>query len=188
MPANKSKQKPLNLLPQNKFDASLWGRILKWTLSTFRAVVIFVELIVIVGFLTRFWLDIEHSDLNDEIEQKQAIINSYAKLERDFKQTQSRLTLWENNSSPNNHFSKLLDKVVSKLPPEIQLTSLSNQNGIVTISIATITEQPVAQFIVNLREEPEFATIAITQAKTEKGSSFIDITLRTSPANTSEGV
>ena len=181
MPAKKTKQKSLNLLPQNKFEASLWGRILKWTLSTFRVIVIFVELVVIIGFLTRFWLDIEHSDLNDEIEQKQAVIVSYSKLEKDFKSTQDKLFLWEQENSPENHFSTLLNKIVANLPPLVQLTSLSNQDGIINIGISTTTEQPVAQFIANLKQYPEFATLAISQAKNDKGSAYIDVILTTTP-------
>ena len=65
MPAKKEPE--INLLPQEEFEGSVIGRILKWGLSTFRIIVIIVEMVVMAAFLSRFWLDAKNSDLNEDI-------------------------------------------------------------------------------------------------------------------------
>lgn len=82
MPARKKKTKAINLLPQEAFAKTTLGRTLTWLLSTFRIIVISVEMVVVVAFLSRFWLDARITDLNDELKQKQAVITSLATFEK----------------------------------------------------------------------------------------------------------
>jgi len=89
----KQKQLKINLLAQEEFATSVLGRILSWALSTFRVIVIAVEMIVVVAFLSRFWLDARITDLNDELKQKQAIVASQATFEKRFRSAQSRLEI-----------------------------------------------------------------------------------------------
>ena len=51
-----ARKEEINLLPQKGFEATTAGRILAWILSTFRIIVIITELLVMVAFLSRFWL------------------------------------------------------------------------------------------------------------------------------------
>ena len=85
----KSKKEEINLLPQKGFASTTAGRILAWILSTFRIIVIVTEIIVMVAFLSRFWLDAQNTDLDEEITQKQALIAASLGFEKRFKQTQS---------------------------------------------------------------------------------------------------
>ena len=83
--AARKKSSRINLLPQEEFAASTLGRILAWILSTFRILVIMTELIVILAFLSRFWLDARTTDLNEEIKQylrftAQIAIEEFAKV------------------------------------------------------------------------------------------------------------
>lgn len=183
MPANKNKKKHLNLLPKNQFDASLLGRILKWTLSTFRVLVIFVELIVISGFLMRFYLDIQHTDLNDEIEQKTAIIESYSSFEKDFKETQTRLALWESMASPENNFGLLFDKISKSIPQDVELNDLKKVDQTIEIKASTLNEAAVNQFVANLKAYPELSTISVVSIETQKDSPLIIVTLKTQNAS-----
>lgn len=90
MPANK---KSINLLPEDEFEASFVGKLLKWALTIGRYIVIGTELVVIGSFLARFSLDRQVTDLNEAIAQKQAVLNSYGDLEKQARSIQSRLTL-----------------------------------------------------------------------------------------------
>ena len=70
------KKKNINLLPKEEFDASVVGRLLRWAMGTFRIIVIITEMIVMAAFLSRFWLDAQNSDLNDEIRFASSQIDS----------------------------------------------------------------------------------------------------------------
>src|SRR3990167_1085348 len=85
----------INLLPQEEFESSTFGRVLKWLLSSFRIMVIITELVVMTAFLSRFWLDAKTTDLNDSIKQKQAVIESQNNFEKEFRKTQNRLVIFK---------------------------------------------------------------------------------------------
>src|SRR3989344_780469 len=92
MPKSKEQIK-INLIPQDEFESSTFGRVLKWALSTFRIMVIVTELLVMSAFLSRFWLDARNSDLNEEIEIKKAQIGAYQDVEDSFRKYQAKLVL-----------------------------------------------------------------------------------------------
>jgi hypothetical protein len=62
-PARKKLDINVNLLPQDPFFETVFGRFLKWALSIGRYIVIFTELIVILSFASRFTLDRMVTDL-----------------------------------------------------------------------------------------------------------------------------
>ena len=64
MSAHKKQQ--VNLLPEKGFTSTTTGRVLTWILSTFRIIVIVTEIIVMIAFLSRFWLDAQNTDLSEE--------------------------------------------------------------------------------------------------------------------------
>jgi len=85
MPKNKS----INLLPQEEFEASTIGRVLKWATGTFRIIVIITEMVVMAAFLSRFWLDAQNSDLTDSIKIRSAQISAQGDLEKRFREIQT---------------------------------------------------------------------------------------------------
>src|SRR5687767_5886225 len=120
MPKNKS----INLLPQEEFDASIVGRVLKWAMGTFRIIVIITEMIVMAAFLSRFWLDAQNSDLNEQIKVKTAQISAQADFEKQFKNLQARLNIVKLITQAAPTTTKI-DLVATKTPQDIILTSIS---------------------------------------------------------------
>ena len=64
----------INLLPKSDFEASFWGKFLKWGVSSGRYLVILTELVVIVAFLSRFKLDWDYAAVRDRINGKRAVL------------------------------------------------------------------------------------------------------------------
>jgi hypothetical protein len=87
------KNKTINLLPQEEFESSIIGRILRWAMGTFRIIVIITEIIVMGAFLSRFWLDAQNSTLSDGIKIKSSQIQSLADIEKEFRNIQSKLNM-----------------------------------------------------------------------------------------------
>ncbi len=177
MPAQ-PKKKLVNLVPRSGFEDTTAGRVLKWTLSTFRMLVIFVELVVIAGFITRFWLDVEHSDLNDEIKQKTQLIESYNSLETNFKKAQAKLLLFKAMDDQDNRNSDLIAALTTKIPNGANLSQFKRDVGSMEISIESVSEQAMAQLISNLEASQDFTDMKLIRVQSQEGNPYVIYTLQ----------
>jgi Tfp pilus assembly protein PilN len=176
MPAKKSKS--INLLPQEEFEVSIVGRILKWAMTTFRFIVIITEMIVMGAFLSRFWLDAQNSDLNDSLKIKSAQISSQSSFENEFRDLQDRISVFK-ELTKGTGASVVLDKVVSKIPDGVSLQSISNQEGSVQVKGVSASELGIAQFVSNLKNEKSFKNISLGQiSSSESNSAFTIFSIR----------
>jgi Tfp pilus assembly protein PilN len=165
MPAKKENK--INLLPQEEFAASTFGRILAWALGSFRIIVIVTEMIVVVAFLSRFWLDAEASDLNDAIKQKKAIISSMATVEKEFRDAQERLSVFSAMTKEEKPVSSLLNKIISALPSDVLLSSISASEDAIQLKGSSASERSISQFMVNLKSSGDFSEVSLVSADTD---------------------
>lgn len=163
----------INLLPQEEFASSTLGRILAWAISTFRIIVIAVELVVVIAFLSRFWLDAKLADLNDEIKQKQAVIVSQSSFETTFRNAQQKLNIFSKISAQENQSLPFVQKIISVMPSDTQLVSLAIVEKEVDVKANGLTEQSVAQFIANLEGLGIFESVTLRQIDSDENSAFI---------------
>ena len=184
----KIKNEGINLLPKKGFYTTLAGRILTWILSTFRGIVIFTEIIVMIAFLSRFWLDAKNSDLSDEIDQKQAVIISTLDFEKEYIITQNKLKVFENVLAGEIHASNILKNITESVPNGISLTSLNFGNSLLTINGNSISEIEIQQFIVNLKSHPNFKKISIVNiALDPRTANLINFQLKVDTQEVSKG-
>ncbi len=80
----------INLVPQDEFEKSLVGKVLRWTLTAGKSIVVITEFVVILAFLSRFKLDRDLNDLNEVIEQKTLVVESYADTETQMRLLQTK--------------------------------------------------------------------------------------------------
>lgn len=146
------KNKLINLLPQEEFDASILGRVLKWAMGSFRIIVILTEMVVMAAFLSRFWLDAQNSDLDNSIKITAAQISAQASFEKEFRILQKKLNIFKQVVLSSNK-SIRLDSIASKIPQDITLTSISDQGGTAQIKGLAGSEMGIAQFIGNLKSD-----------------------------------
>lgn len=166
--AARKKSPRINLLPQEEFAASTLGRILAWILSTFRILVIMTELIVILAFLSRFWLDARTTDLNEEIKQKQTIVSASSGFEKEFRRAQKRLDIYSEMTLEDKPATALVNTVSSYLPAEAFLVSISQIGSEVQIKGKSFTERAIAQFIANLESSNLFQEVSLSQVDTSQ--------------------
>lgn len=150
MSAKKSQSK-INLLPQKGFEVTTAGRVLSWILSTFRIIVILTELIVMIAFLSRFWLDAQNTDLTEEIQQKHSVLAASLDFEKDFKDVQKRLEIYSDLNKNEKKISYSLNFIDSYLPTDLFLTSAIYSEGMWQIEGVSASEKSVQQYIVNLQ-------------------------------------
>lgn len=157
----------INLLPQEEFESSTLGRILKWLLSTFRVIVIATEIVVIGAFLFRFWADAQNSDLTENINQKKSVIASYSQVEKSFRDTQKKLNIFSSLTKEENRFSGLLKEVSSYLPLDVTLTYISITTTDLELRASTASEQSASQTVVNLTSSKLFENVTITSIESK---------------------
>lgn len=185
MPAKKEKE--INLLPQNEFEASILGRVLRWMLSTFRVIVIITELVVMGAFLSRFWLDVQNSDLNETIKQNVGIITSYQDIEREFNLAQKRLKI-NSEITKQTPRSEEIKLITSLLPSDISLISVSSDAGSSQIKGVSGSEQGIAQFITNLETQKQVGKVELSQLDSDKQNpSYIIFTIKLTPEEEKKG-
>jgi len=171
MPARK---KLINLLPQEEFEASILGRILRWAMTTFRFIVIITELVVMSAFLSRFWLDAKNSDLNDTLEVKSAQISAQSDFEKDFRSLQDRLKIFK-DASKDTKSSDTLTIISAKTPADVSLVSVSLQDKSAQVKGTSGSELGIAQFVSNLKADTAFKEVVLGQVSSSEGNSALTV-------------
>ncbi|HKC05101.1 MAG TPA: PilN domain-containing protein [Patescibacteria group bacterium] len=175
-----AKSKRINLLPQEEFEASIMGRVLRWAMGTFRIIVIITEMIVMGAFLSRFWLDAQNSDLSDKIKVQNAEITAQADFEKEFRGVQTKLKIFNNIHQASTSF-KTLKTIASKIPTDVVLTSLTINSTATDIKGASGSESGIAQLISNLKAEPTFKTVDLgSLGSSETDSGITNFSIRIS--------
>ena len=161
MSAQKRKDE-INLLPERGFESTTTGRVLVWILSTFRVIVIVTEFIVMVAFLSRFWLDAQNSDLDEKIQQRQAVLAASLNFEQQFKNTQIRLKIFSDLVNQKDE-GEILKLITESLPPDIILTELTTIDKQIEIFGNTSNERGIQQLIINLNSKEEFGNFDVVK-------------------------
>lgn len=177
MPAKKKGHPTINLLPQDEFENSLLGRILRWILTSFRVIVIVVELVVIIGFVSRFYFDTKNADLDDSTKEKASIVASYATFEQEFRGVQKKLESFSDFTKEGDQVEPVINYVKDRLPVDINLTLISREGNTVKIQGQSAAESSILQFIANAKAGSMFDDVVVTQISNEEDTPLLDFTL-----------
>lgn len=183
--AKKNKvNKDINLLPQEEFAASTLGRTLKWLLSTFRMIVISTEMVVMIAFLSRFWLDSQNNDLTDSISQERIVVGSYKDVETKFRLTQQKLdTFSKTIASPQ--MNTVVAKLAPAIPNTVSLQSLTLKGNTLQLEVQAPSEEDGQQLIANLQGSKSFQNTKLVSAQLKDAQT--SFTLDTSYFNQTNG-
>lgn len=182
-----TKSKQINLIPQDEFQSSNFGRILRWALSTFRVMVIVTELVVMSAFLSRFWLDAKNSDLNDEINVSKSQIIAFKNIEAEFRSLQKRISIAKTIYSLP-HTSSIISNIFKFIPEDIVLTSVSSSENQLLIKGSSLLEKSIAQFLVNLEQDKDLIDINLSQVSSNlENSSTISFVISAKLIKLAEG-
>jgi len=170
----KTAQIKINLVPKDPFFSTIVGKILKWSLSAGRYVVIFTELVVIMSFIARFTLDRKVTDLNGSINQKKQIILSYGDTEKNFRTVQEKISQYKQTEQETN-IVDTFENLSKIMPDGITLQELAIRPTSVVISGKTLSQTSFNLLINNLQISPNFLKINvgdIESSNEEPGLSF----------------
>lgn len=181
------KQPEINLLPQDKFAKTALGRLINWLLSTFRVIVILIEMVVMMAFLSRFWLDAKNSDLKDEMQEKQAIVEAFKDLEEGFNKWAQKARVFQNLSAAGNIHSSVLEKIVPQIPLDISLNNIAYTYDFYSFTGSSPSENSIQQLIVNLKSEKSFTAVSLTSLRQNAETGLLDFKIDFSLNKNQEG-
>jgi Tfp pilus assembly protein PilN len=152
----------INLLSQDEFEKTTLGKFLKWALSFGRYIVIGTELVVILSFLSRFKLDRDLTDLYEEMEQKQIIVESSKEIEDEFRNTQEEIKIIKTLEKEQLKSDQLLSLLDTLTPAEVEITSLAVDRSNLQFEAQAPSEEIYKQMVQNLKTSPGFTKVNIS--------------------------
>lgn len=159
-----ARKRQISLLPQEGFESTTLGRVLTWSLNTGRFIVIITELVVILAFLSRFWLDRTLTDLNEQIGQKVNLIKATKTFEEQYRLVQQRLlSIKEISQKPD--FGHLTKTILAQVPTEVKLDKISVAIEEIQITGLSLSETGIEIFI-NQLDKQKLGQVKITQLTT----------------------
>ena len=172
MPAN---QPTINLLDKSGSTDSPWNRIMIWITSYGRYIMIMTELIVLIAFASRFSLDRKLSDLNENISQKQEILEVNTELEKTIRETQEKISaiklLMREQPAP----IETLTTIQTLLPTGAYLETLTIDKNKINTNVTTDSSDSFTRFLTNFSSTTTLTSVEI--GKVGKNPNGIQFTL-----------
>lgn len=162
MPANTP---TINLLGTEDLQHSPWGRILSWATTYGRYIMIMTEIIVLLAFISRFSLDRKLTDLNEEIVQKQAIIEANISFEEEFRSLQNRIAAIKTLLSSQGGLRDVLEEIQRLLPPDVHFESLTLGEEKLTAKTIARTTAGFSQFVSNISKSASLKNIEMGEIR-----------------------
>lgn len=166
----------INLLPKEELEKKAFGKVLKWMLSYGRYIVISVELVVLLVFFSRFIYDRRLADLNDAIEQKQAIVTAAQDLETTIRDFQEKLKKIKKLESERMIYLKLIETLKTISPKEVQYSDIAVNQEELTLTGQAISNVAFARLLTTLKNDENFSEIQIQALKKNKDTNMLEFT------------
>lgn len=163
--AKTKKLSTINLKPQDEFEKSVVGKILKWSLTTGKSIVILTEFVVILAFLSRFKLDRDLNDLNEEIIQKQFIVESYEDTEAKIVDIQDKMSLVAQIDTTTVKVKDTVNELSKLVPIGVKINSIEFSQGGWNVVAEADSEQVYAAFIARMENSGKFAAVTVSDIK-----------------------
>lgn len=168
MPEEKFPTPEVNLLSEDELSGGNQGKFIQWALTWGRRIVVLTELVVILAFLSRFWLDTTVANLADTIEQKRAVVLSLADFEQKYRAVLNLVGEAQKieNGTP---VLAVYDQTTALIPNGVVLEQM-NVNGAKVSFNGTCTEPVLFGLVDNFRQSASFSAVTVERIATgEKG-------------------
>lgn len=151
----------INLIGEEQMEHTPVGRIVSWAVTYGRYIMIGTEVVVLLAFISRFSLDRKLSDLNDEINQKQAIIEANQDFEAQFRTLQNQVQNIQKLESAPAHLTDALNSIQNVLPADAHLSTLSIDTTKLSANAVAGTSLGFSALISNLQSSTAFSSVDI---------------------------
>lgn len=161
-------KKEISLLPEAENPNSFGAVFFKWLTTVGRWIIVITELIVILAFISRFWLDRKNSDLSEIVRQQQSILESTKYFESEYTSFQERLSNIKEAYASQPKYDKYLLSLIKSTPQDLVYDTISTQKNsnneiITTASLISSNEESIVNFVSNLMLNPDIKTVEINK-------------------------
>ncbi len=167
----------VNLLPSDDLEGRPGGKFLLWALTWGKRIVIITEAVVILAFLSRFWLDTVVADLSEQITAKKNVIVASANFEEKFRRTATRI---EEAKAIESQGSVLvvLDKVRTLIPANVGILQMNVGSTDVSF-VGESDESSLAILVSSFKNSPKFTDLAVNKITKTGQSQTITFSVKT---------
>lgn len=155
----------INILKPQGNPEKLYLRLSKWALSTGRYIIIFVEIIVLAAFVSRFKFDSDFADTKEKIDQQIPFIESRKTDEQLIRQTQLQLATIKDIRLNAISYISTLKSIASQTPLGVKINNLniSKKDGRIGFSLNgnTKTNAELISFVSGLKTEKSFSEVTL---------------------------
>lgn len=161
VPIMPAKSIRINLLGTQDLEHTPWGRLVNWATTYGRYIMITTEIVVLLAFISRFSLDRKNTDLTEELQQKQAIIEANLGFERDIKSLQANLATAKTLMSDQAKPVELINSMETLIPADVFLTSLEISSTKLILAATAGSTAGFAQFLSNMQSTKLISNILL---------------------------
>lgn len=168
----------VNLFINKGERPEIYLQVLKWLISSGRYIVIFVELVVIIAFISRYKLDADLAAIQEEIKEIIPYIQSLKADEKAIKETQYQLFSIKQIKDSDPNYPEVLNNIAKLTPQSIKLSNItidrSKTYSKIDFSIngQTPSNIELSAFIKALKNYPLFSEITLTNISFEGITTF----------------
>jgi hypothetical protein len=155
-------------------------RVINWSLTIGRVLVIVTEFVALAAFLYRFSLDQQLIDLHTKIKQEQAIVAYFKKNEDTYRNLQNRLSLASSLISTETKREKIFEDVLGFAPQGLTFNTVSLYPDRVQIQADINSVNSLSVFVNALRSYPPVANVSIDKIENKTSASVITVTITAS--------
>lgn len=156
---------------------SILDRVISFALTIGRILIITTEIIALSAFLYRFSLDKTLVDLNDRINQEEAIIKLLQNNEVRFRNLQDRLSLSSLLLQQGTSLPKYLMDVVSFAPSDMQISNIAVATDAVRIQATAMSVDSLTNFVNKLKTYPSITGVSIDRIDNQTQTSTISVNI-----------
>lgn len=178
MPETKPKVPDVNLLPGDDLAGRPGGIFLQWALTWGKRIVVTTELIVIIAFLSRFWLDTEVANLSEAIDQKKLVVQSESEFEQTFRSLSQRVAKAKELEQLPSPLA-VYDKALPLIPAGVFVSRISVDTQTVSL-VASADEASLGKLADAFKNSPDFSNVTVEGVSQVEDSSGVGFSLHAS--------
>lgn len=156
----------INLVPKDPFFTTPLGRGMQWALSAGRYIVMLTELVVVVSFASRFYLDRQITDLNGAIFIAQSTVEAYGEFEQEFRDVQLRIDQYQQIEQTEN-LVDTFPALSAVIPDGVELRELVIYPDQVSLTGVVRSQRSLNLLINNLQLSPYFSNVVVNTIESQ---------------------
>ena len=153
-------KKGFNLLKAQAEPPSVWTKVYDWVVGTARIVIIVIEMVVLVAFGIRIYIDMQSKELDKKIVQNEAIMGVMRESETTFRKIQNKTSTYRSIWIGSPDYALLIANINKLLPLSTSIRdfaiNIDSQSITISGSAPKAKEEDIKNLESALKNDTEF--------------------------------